>query len=180
MQPDCLVNQCGNFELDSMFDRQPVEWLKMTGNRIAQPCTDNCPCSSVLNSLQSDDVALRCAPEKGITIIEACVDDGASNIVGTFCVNRASYMFEGPDVVEWICAHILDMWSIIKSMIKWNTQQFDFIDRFNVDSSHIQNVDPSLCTLLPYIIIMQVPIKMWPTFTRLDSWLYSSNFQGVV
>ena len=50
--------------------------------------------------LQSDDVTLGCAPEKGITIIEARVDDGASDLVGTFCVDRASYVFEGPDVVE--------------------------------------------------------------------------------
>ena len=61
----------------------------MSGNRIAQSCTDNDPCSSVLNSLQSDDVPLGCAPEKGIAIIETRVDDGASDLVGTFSVNRA-------------------------------------------------------------------------------------------
>ena len=60
----------------------------MSGTRIVQPCTDNDPCKSVLNSLQSNDVTLGCAPEKGITIIEARVDDGASDLVGTFCVDR--------------------------------------------------------------------------------------------
>ena len=94
----------------------------MSGNRIMQPCTDNDPYSNVLKSLQSDDVTLGCAPENGITIIEARVEDGASDLVGTFFVDRASYMFEGSDVVGWIRTHILDMGSIIKSMIKWNAQ----------------------------------------------------------
>ena len=66
----------------------------MSGNRIVQPCTDNDPCSSVLNSLQSDDVTLGCSPEKGITIVEVRVDDGTSDLVGTFCFDRVSYMFE--------------------------------------------------------------------------------------
>ena len=82
--------------------------------------------------------------EEGITIIEARVDDGASDRWNLLCWSSGVYDW-GP----W-CGRMHLRTHSWHNQVDDRVKHPDFIDMFNVDSSHNQNVNRCFCTLLPY------------------------------
>ena len=59
----------------------------MRRDMIMHSCADHDPGSSILNSLQGENVLLRCACQKRVAIVEASVDNRTCNLVRTFRVD---------------------------------------------------------------------------------------------
>ena len=66
-----LKGQYQTLKADALVDWQPTQGFEMVGNRIKPPRSDNQSGSSVLDSLESQDLFLRKTSEQRVGVVQS-------------------------------------------------------------------------------------------------------------